>query len=141
MNLKEIKLYLLEAYLYGAILLSILFIILKCYYKITYFDKYLYLSNDSKDSEDSEKKMENLLYYIGFHVIFYFILGLIFQFDKLLMQILQTIFVEFAFVFAENCTFENMNYESAIISIIIGMTSYIFAGFLMKLIKYFREKK
>jgi hypothetical protein len=131
---KEILKILLEIYLYGAILLTILFIILKCHYKITYFDKYLYLS------KDIEKKYKNLFDYIGFHVILYFILGLIFQFDNLLIIIIKTIFIEFAFVFIENCTIAKMNYETAILSIIIGMTSYIIGGFTMKLIKLFVKK-
>jgi hypothetical protein len=56
------------------------------------------------------------------------------------LQIIQTIFVEFALVAGEKCSVEDLNYQSAILSIVIGMSSYIAGGFLMKMIKKYRKR-
>jgi hypothetical protein len=134
MNIAEIKAFLFKTYIYGAIALTLLFLVLKCFFNITYFDKFLYLSKDEGN------QTEKLLYFIGFHVVFYFVLGLIFQYKDLWLQIIQTIFVEFALVAGEKCSVEDLNYQSAILSIVIGMSSYIAGGFLMKMIKKYRKR-
>ena len=127
MNISSIKAFLFKTYIYGATFLTILFIVLKCHFKITIFDKFLYIPKESQETN-------NLMYYILFHVIFYFVLGLIFKHDDLWIQILQTIFVEFALLYGENCTIQNANYQSAIISIFVGMISYILGGWFMKIL-------
>ena len=71
-----------------------------------------------------------------FHIVFYFTMGLIFRFNDLWLQIIQTIFVEFAILYGEKCTMNTNNYQSAVLSILIGLISYIIAGILMELLDY-----
>ena len=139
MTIQEIKVFLFKSYIYGATLLTILFLVMKCYFKITVFDQFLYLSDEKENDNNQNNKTEKLLYFIGFHVIFYFVLGLIFQYNDLWMQIIQTIFIEFALVIGQHCTVENINYQSAILSIVIGMSSYIAGGFVIQTLKKMRK--
>jgi len=120
---------LFDFYIYGATAATILFILLKCQFNITIFDEYLYLSESSATGS-------KMFYFVMFHVVFYFSMGLIFRFKDLWLQIIQTIFVEFALLYGEKCTLRNINYESAILSITIGMLSYIIAAALMELFKF-----
>jgi len=128
--MKDFVKILFDLYIYGAIAFTLLFILLKCQYNITYFDEFLYLS-DEKTVDNSK-----LFYFIMFHIVFYFTMGLIFRFNDLWLQIIQTIFVEFAILYGEKCTMNTNNYQSAILSILIGLISYIIAGILMELLDY-----
>jgi len=111
-------------YIIGSIVSTIIFLVLKCEYNIKYFDKYLY-------DKTNKLEKENLLNFILFRVVYYIILGLIFQFNGWFWSILQTILLEFMILYGENCDM-NININSGIYSIIIGLTSYFVGAFISK---------
>lgn len=111
-------------YIIGSIVSTIIFLVLKCEYNIKYFDKYLY-------DKTNKLEKENLLNFILFRVVYYIILGSIFKFNGWFWSILQTILLEFMILYGENCDM-NININSGIYSIIIGLTSYFVGAFISK---------
>jgi hypothetical protein len=111
-------------YIIGSIVSTIIFLVLKCEYNIKDFDKYLY-------DKTNKLEKENLLKFILFRIVYYIILGSIFQFNGWFWSILQTILLEFMILYGENCDM-NININSGIYSIIIGLTSYFVGAFISK---------
>ena len=115
-------------YIIGSILLTLVFLVAKCYYNFNYLDSILYKNNDEEKS--------NIIEYILFHVVYYMILGYIFEFNGWKSSIVQTIIIEFLIAYVEKCDVNNINWETGIYSIIIGLTSY-FIGATIKYKKLF----
>lgn len=105
-----IKIYYL--YIVAAIVCSIMFIYIKCRQKITYFDRFLY------------KTDENFISYLAFHIITYGILGIIFGFTDYFIMILKTIIVELCINFVQKCNFYQIDQEQTIYSIILSIISF-----------------
>jgi hypothetical protein len=69
--------------------------------------------------------MSRTIYYIS-HVLFYGLFGILFGFDILPEFIIKTILIEFVLIGIKNCNiFEITDIESALLSIFIGIISYI----------------
>ena len=110
--------YYVYIYIISSILSTLLFLIAKCYMGFDYFDKFLYIDkNDKNDKND-------ILYYVLFHIVYYIILGLIFEFNGWKSSIIQTIIVEFLIAYVEKCDYKYINIKTGIYSIIIGLASY-----------------
>lgn len=110
----------------------IIFAILKCMYKINYFDSLMY--HDERDDSFIGK----LIFYLT-HFVFYFMFGILFTFTILPEMILKTIFIEFLLIIIKNCNvFVITDIESALLSIIVGILSYICGGLVQAI---FLEKK
>jgi hypothetical protein len=114
-------------YIIGSIVSTIIFLVLKCEYNIKIFDKYLYSEKPSIKGDD----IDAILKFILFRIVYYIILGSIFQFNGWFWSILQTILLEFMILYGENCDM-NININSGIYSIIIGLTSYFVGAFISK---------
>jgi hypothetical protein len=99
-------------YVIFAIMSAIFFIYLKCRLYLTYFDKFLYKSD------------KNYLEYVGFHIITYGTLGIIFGFTDYILMFLKTIIVELCISFVANCDFNKINVEQTIYSIILSIISF-----------------
>tara|TARA_Y100000389_G_scaffold128022_3_gene125409 strand:+ start:6128 stop:6670 length:543 start_codon:yes stop_codon:yes gene_type:complete len=100
-------------YIIGSVLSTIIYLIAKCYFQFDKLDKFLY-NND-----------ESIIEFVLFRFVYYFILGYIFQFNGLFSSIIQTIIIEFLIAYVERCQINNINWETGILSIIIGLTSYL----------------
>ena len=121
--------YLVYSYIIGSILLTLMFLVAKCYYNFHYLDSILYKNNNIGES--------NLVEYVLFHVVYYMILGYIFEFNGWKSSIVQTIIIEFLIAYVEKCDANNINWETGIYSIIIGLTSY----FIGASIRFYMKKK
>lgn len=115
-------------YIILSILFTIIFLIAKCYMGINYFDKYLYIDKNNENST---------LYFVLFHVVYYMILGFLFEFRGWKSSIIQTIIVEFLIAYIQKCNYKTINIESGIYSIIIGLTSYFTGSILRFLLHYY----
>lgn len=100
-------------YLVAATSLTVLFLVAKCLFDFTLFDRFVYISDES------------LLEYVISHVVVYFILGVIFGGTNLGMFMIKTVVVEFALVYVHKCSFDGMPVDSAIYSIVIGVISFM----------------
>lgn len=123
----DIKIFILNFYLISSIIFTIVFSVLKCNYNFTYFDNILY-----KKEHDNF----NIVEYIFFHIVYYMILGFIFAFNSWELSIVQTVLIELLIAYVEKCDRNNVNWESGITSIIIGLTSYFIGAYLNTIIYY-----
>jgi hypothetical protein len=115
-------------YLYFIFFSLALFVFLKCYAGVTFFDKYLYTN---------ENEPTDYMSYIASHVVTYYIFGIIFGLDIYKEMIFKTILVEFTLLSVHNCNIKKItNIDSAINSIIIGIISYFIGAFSNNLIFY-----
>ena len=95
------------------------FSILKCVYKVNAFDTLIY--TDPNDASI----MSRTIYYIS-HIVFYGLFGVLFGFEILPEFIIKTIIIEFVLIGIKNCNiFQITDIESAILSIFVGIISYI----------------
>lgn len=118
--------YFINIYIIITVLLTIAFLVARCYYNFNYFDDFLY----KKDNEN-----KNMIKYVLFHVIYYMILGYVFSFNKWQENILHIIVVELLIAYVERCNYKNMNWATGIYSITIGLFSY-FTGASIKYYKF-----
>lgn len=106
-------------YVIFVVISLISFYVLKCIYKINAFDTLIYTDPNDKSI------MSRTIYYIS-HVLFYGLFGILFGFDILPEFIIKTILIEFVLIGIKNCNiFEITDIESALLSIFIGIISYI----------------
>jgi hypothetical protein len=101
------------------------FAILKCIYKINMFDPLIY-----KDPND-RSIISKITYYLS-HIIFYGLFGILFGFSILPEMIIKTIIIEFILIGIKNCNiFDISDIESAILSIFVGIISYIMGALIL----------
>lgn len=106
-----------------------MYTVLKCGYNITVFDEYLFLENNLTTS--------GLVKYILSHVVIYFVIGLIFAHESITLIIFKTIIIEFMLVFIKQCSISNdiKEFESAFVSIVIGIISFYVGSMMGKFIR------
>lgn len=106
-------------YLYISIIVIVFFAIAKCYFGISYFDKYLY----TDITKDSKKLSFNFLLS---HIVIYFIFGIIFTFSVYKEMLLKTIVFEILLIIIKDCNiYKISNFNSVFITIIVGYMSYL----------------
>ena len=101
-------------YVVLAITTTILFLYAKCYFKFNTFDRFLYKGND------------NMIEYVLFHIVTYFILGVLFGFNQYILMLIKTLIIELCISIIDKCDIYNLNVSSAVSSILIGMISFTF---------------
>lgn len=101
--------------------------ILKCIYKINSFDVLIYADN----YDDS--LVSKATYFLS-HFVFYAIFGVLFGLDILPEMIIKTIIIEFILIIIKNCNvFYIKDVSSAILSIFVGILSYMFGALIIKI--------
>lgn len=100
------------------IILILTHVILKCKFNNHFLDQFVYLDDKG-----------NIYKYIFFHVITYFITGVLFGNQIFIPALVKTIIVESLLVAMKNCSIHKIdNIYSAAVSIVIGMISYSIGG-------------
>ena len=120
------KLYYL--YIVSAIIGAFLFVIIKCKFNFNHFDRFIY------------KNKKNFIEYILFHVITYFILGLIFGFTNYILMIFKTFCVEVALNSIHKCDPYYINIEYTLYSIFISVVAFTL-GCLINYYYYYNKNK
>lgn len=103
-------------YLYTvvSILLTIIFITLKCKYNFNKLDDYLYTTS-----------IDNIYKYIIYHIVPYILLGIIFGKEYLLLTIIRIIIIELSLIYVEKCDMKEIKIDSGIYSIILSIIGYL----------------
>lgn len=101
-------------YIVLAIISTFVFLYAKCYFQFNTFDRFLYKGND------------NMIEYVLFHIVTYFILGVLFGFNHYIIMLLKTLIIEIGISLIEKCDIYDINISSVISSILIGMISFTF---------------
>lgn len=105
-----VKIYYL--YIIAAIVSSIMFIYVRCRLNITYFDKFLYKSDN------------NLFLYFMFYIVSYGLLGIFFGFTDYFTMIIKTIIVGVCINIVKKCSFYKINREQIINTISLSIGSF-----------------
>lgn len=129
-----------KKYVYEFLFLSVISIIaygfLKCFYKMNFLDKYLYVEKEKKQ----DFSIINTIKFILFHFFGYFFFGFIFTLDNFTAFAIKTFFVEYLLASIKNCEFKEMFSKdvmfTASISISIGLVSYYIGGLLHNYVYY-----
>mgnify|MGYP000686920511 CR=1 FL=1 len=116
-------------YIISSIVTAILFVFIKCGLKINYFDRIIY------------KNKKGFIEYVIFHVITYFILGLIFGLNNFHLMLVKTIFVEIALNSISKCNIFEINVKYSIYSAFISLLAFSSGGIINIILKssFFRK--
>lgn len=114
-------------YVTVALLSIIIYGILKCRYNIHIFDKYLYIDQNSKMT------ISDMVKYFLSHFVVYFVFGFIFGLNTIYSMFLKTIVLEMLLIVIKECDVNDISqWDSAILSIFIGMLSFYLGGVMRK---------
>jgi hypothetical protein len=118
------------AYVIISTVAIIIYAILKCYFNITVFDKYVYLETDTDAKKDDSKYMNDLIKYLISHVLSFFIFGLIFTISNAKEMIFKIVLFELLLIIIRYCNiskaFTLHNMKDLSFTIIVDTVSYLF---------------
>lgn len=124
-----------DVYIYIMGLSIGIYVLIKCKYNITMFDKFIYI-------EDKNDLLSKFMYYMS-HFIYYYIIGVIFSFDVTYLMLIKIILTELIFISVKDCdimTIKN-NYKLLMKSIILSFISFILGCLLREFINYMMANK
>lgn len=117
------------AYVIISTLAIVIYGILKCYFNITIFDKYVYIEPEKEGEHDKSKYVNDLIKYLLSHIVSFFIFGLLFTFSNAKEMIFKIIVFELLLIIIRYCNinkaFTLHNMKDLSFTIFIDTVSYL----------------